>query len=1330
MAKHVIIALFAIVSTVLSQWNDMSGDMKILASDAGGLTVEFRPRYSAFRTIAEGETRFKLPQFDHGVSSLNHRPGAEEVKVRVVPVALPAYSGHRVSVLAADHETIGSFDLAPVPEITIVDALGASRASYRPAFDMRGIFVPEQMATVKEVANIRGRLIGKLVIAPYQYNAAARTLRRYTRLVIRIDFGVPSAPQRSAEEDELLRSTVINYSQSQAWTARTTFRKTAAVPSVRAAGSWAKLEVNEPAIYKIDANYLRALGFDPSALQLTDVKVFGADGRKIPEDISSGRPADLPQIAVDYVNTNPDPAFNDGDYILFYGQGVTGWNYDPVQKQFSHYSNPYTFSNYYFLGIGTTAPVQQAAVVSVSGTTGGRVTVVPGKAFFEEDKYNFLQSGQEWASAPINPNESRVVSTKLPGYQPGSTVTYRYAVYSRSNGTTEFSVEESGTVLGNPLIGPVDLDSYWSPYAARYETIVSAALPLADQRSNVKFTYKTNNTIATGYLDYLRIFYPQQLTASNDLLFFSSPDTNGTVEFGLTGYSSNDLRVYEVSRVGSLRRIVHSVDQQMGSFSVKDTLRSGTIHTYWAGTPSAYRTPVSGVRIGNSDLHSFAGAEFLIITHNDFRTEADRLKRHKESLPGSKRLSTAVFDVDTIYNEFGIGMPDPSAVRDFLKHAYDHWTVRPKYVLFFGDASYDFRSIQKNDRSWVPTFETSESNDKLETYANEDYFSYVDSNAPFSVVIAHGRLTPRSADEARLLVDKIINYESAPMKDLWKNLLTIVADDLWSSDQPNEYFNFNHAESMAAIPSMANFSIRKIYMEEYPITFSSSGRRRPDVRQAIIDQINAGTVLINYAGHGNPKVWAHENVFTIDDVRNQLSNGNKLTFIVAATCDWGRFEVAGEQSSAEEALINRRGGAIGVLSATRVVFAQDNQELNSYFLSNLFVGAKTMRLGDATLAAKNLSNDFDNKRKYFLLGDPTLRLAAPEGSIVVDTILRADGTAADTLRALDKIIVKASVRDSVNAHMNGFSGSALLTVFDSDRIKNIPTMGTAGNYRDDGALIYKGDLSVTNGRLTATFIVPKDISYTNLAGRIIIYFFNNESDGRGYTKNFIVGGTNPSVVKDSVGPELSIFFNDTKFRPGDLVNDNPKLIVVLRDSSGINSSTNSIGHRLEAWLDGSAKSVDLTEFYRGKTDSYQEGTAEYQLSQLSPGSHSVKVRAWDVHNNSSAAETYFSVAAGSSLSIHNVFNFPNPVSTTTSFTFQHNQSSAIDVTIHIYTVTGRLIHTLRRPVVTDRFVKIDWDRRDGDGDEVGNGIYFYKVIATTADGALTSEALGKMAVVR
>ncbi|MFA6541551.1 MAG: type IX secretion system sortase PorU, partial [Bacteroidota bacterium] len=1111
---------------------------------------------------------------------------------------------------------------------------------------------------------------------------------------------------------------------------------TAARHSVLSSGQWVKMEVVQDGMYKIDATYLRAVGIEPASLSsIYDIKIFGSDGKRLDTNLSAARPDDLPQVAVYYSDANGNGKFDTDDYVLFYGQGISGWNYTSASKEYAHYTNPYTNSNYYFLGISSALPAKQAAVVSIAPASGGTVTTAAGKVFFDEERINFNQSGLNWVSAPFNPGDSRVISNKLNGWVNGSAVRYKYLLYSRSNVGANFRLDESGQFVANSSIGSMsneELDDPRMDYARENQWSGQQATTypaLSDQRSNLKLTYTANSNVATGFIDWIEIFYTEELTASNDQLTFVSPDTNGTVQFHLSSFSTNAIEVFDVTDVAGIRKMAGQNDQIFGSYLFSDTLSSGRPKKYWTGTAAQFRTPLSSVKVPNSDLHGFPGAEFIIITHSEFKSEAERLKAHKESLPVP--LSTMVADVDTIYNEFGIGMPDPVALRDFLRWAYTNWTVKPKYVLFFGDASYDYKSILNTDRSWVPTIETIESNNKIDSYSYDDFFAYLDPQSPVTVSLAHGRLCPRSADDARVIVDRIIQYESKPVFDPWKNKITIVADDLWTPEYQNETEHTIQAEELSNPPYTPNsFEVQKIFLGEYPTVYTSSGRRKPDARQAILDDVNAGTLLLNFTGHGNPKVWAHESVLTLDDVKTQFNNSDKLTFIVAATCDWGRFDEAGEQSSAEEVVVNRKGGAIGVLSATRAVYSIENSQTNKLFYQNLFWNTPSLPLGDVTMLTKNgLTNNIINEQKYFLLGDPTLRLAIPEGTLSVDSVNDNSIAIVDTLQALQKVTIKSSVRDQSNTLLSGYNGTALVTIFDSEKstaFKEIPNR----SYVQNGAVLYRGENSVKNGTLEATFIVPKDISYENKNGRISVYFSNGSDDGRGFTKNIVIGGTSAVSAADTVGPSMSVYFDNTTFRSGDVVNENPLLIVDLKDSSGINSSGSGIGHRIEGWIDGSSKSIDLTGSYNGKKDTYQEGTVEYQLSNVSVGNHYIKIRGWDVYNNSSTAEAYFTIASSEGLSIQKLYNFPNPVTTTTSFTFQQNQLIPIDVDIDIYTVAGRLIHRIKRYAVSDRFVKIDWDRRDSDGDEVGNGIYFYRVIARTIDGKYSSEATGKLAVVR
>jgi hypothetical protein len=1318
-----------------AQYNALYPDVTVLASDDRSITIEFRPNYFENQTMEFQHTTFELPQFKFGVRAAQRMPGMEDLQSRVINLAVPGYTGTTVAVVEADYETVNGFSLAPIPQMIPKDNLGAAERVYVPKFVSQQEFYPKILAAIQSIGKVKGWITANVIVTPLQYQSSTKTLRKYSRIVVRVEYGGKENLFDNTGSDEWARASLINYSIGKRWAASLTLKKSSAVDAFLTSGLWFKMEVAEDGMYKIDATYLRSLGVEPSSLSsITDIKIFGSNGRMLPETLLSSRPADLPQCAVMYVDKNSNGKFNDDDYILFYGQGTTGWNYDPVQKNFSHYINIYSNSNYYFLAVGANAPIKTVQQTSFAVSGGSSVTTTLGKVFFKEEKFNFNQSGQNWVSTPLNANGVRTISNKLYGWVEGTSIKYVYSLFSRSNADATFIIEEPGTAPSTLNIGGMTnyiLDSPVFDYANTGTSQMIRTPNLFDSRSNLKITYQSAGTVAQGFIDWLRIFYQQKLTADGNQLLFHSPDTSGVVEYYVDGFTSNDCSVFDISDVNNVRTLSYQTGQLHGSLSFSDSNSAGQLKRYWVGTPSTYKYPKSFIKIPNSNLHGFNGAEFIVITPAEFKSEAVRLKSHKESL--SQPISTVVVDIDTLFNEFGFGITDPVAMRDFIKYAVDHWTMKPKYVLLFGDASYDHKLILGNDKWWVPTIQTSQSNNKIYTYNNEDFFSYLDQANQTKVSIAVGRLCPRSVEQARVLVDKIIGYEKKSLKSNWKNTITIVADDLWSTDdQGGETFNTSDSEILASSYTPKDFEIRRIYTEEYPLLYASSGRKRPEARQAILDQVNNGTLILNYAGHGNPKVWAHEAILTYDDVKTQFFNNDRLTFIVAATCDWGRFDEAGEQSSAEEVMIVQGGGAIGVLSATRAVYADRNAYMNQQFYTYLLNSSAPMRFGDAYLLTKNAVGGYDaddNEQKYFLLGDPTVRLVVPEGTVTIDSLNGKSISVLDTVKALEKIVLKGTVRDLSNAVLTSYNGTAAITVYDAERSRKIPQIPTV-TINETGTIIYRGEASINNGLLNAEFVVPKDIAYDNKNGRISLYFSNTASDGRGYTTHFIVGGTNNQAEPDSVGPEISIYFDTPSFRSGDVVSSNTTLIVELHDKSGINSSANSIGHRLEAWIDESAKSIDLTDSYKGQIDSYQTGTAEYRFNGLNPGTHTIKVRAWDVYNNSSIAEAKFTVSAREGLSIYNVYNFPNPLSKSTTFTFQHNQLSGIDVTINIYTVAGRLIHSIHRQGYSERFFRAEWDGRDSDGNLVGNGIYLYKVAATTADGKYSSESLGKLAIVR
>ncbi|MGB2869567.1 MAG: type IX secretion system sortase PorU, partial [Bacteroidota bacterium] len=816
---------------------------------------------------------------------------------------------------------------------------------------------------------------------------------------------------------------------------------------------------------------------------------------------------------------------------------------------------------------------------------------------------------------------------------------------------------------------------------------------------------------------------------AQDFLLLTSPDTSGTVQYTVRNLSSRDVSVLDVSSHANVRRVSPVAfdpnDPSVCTFQLPQT--AGSVRTIAVVGPNGYKTPANARKISNSNLHGIAGrVDFIIISPQEFLADANRLKAFREQRDS---LKTLVADVEQVYNEFSGGMQDPMAIRDFLKYAQTNWAFQRQYALLLGGGHYDYKNISTSVRNWIPPYESVESISRINSFTSDDYFVFL-TPGDNHVSMALSRIPARSTSEATAMVDKIIAYETTAPYDSWRNRITFVADDGLTSTADDLSTHTYQAERLAQTFTPASFERRKIYIVEYPTVSSATGRRKPEANKAIVDAVNRGTLIMNYTGHGNDKLWAHEYIFTKDENIPQLTNKSMETFLVGATCNFGQYDNPNEQSAGELMLVMGQGGAVAEVTASRVVYSTDNAEFNYRLYSYLFqrdANGRPPRLGDVMWLTKQDLNS-TNDLKFHLLGDPTMRLAIPRAVASVDSVNGNSTGQLTYMQSLGKVSVTGGVRRQDGSLWSTFNGTGLMELFDSKRQVVVPEWGDF-TFDVNGSLLYRGEVSVNDGVFKAVFPIPKDVTFGNRS-RISFYASGDSTDAVGFTENVAIQGTDTTAVPDTTGPRIDIFLNDATFRSGDVVKPDALLMVNLSDDGGINTSSAGIGHRLQATMTNPDATLDLTDYYRGKLDQYQSGQVQYPLTGLAEGHHELAVKAWDIFNNSAEARVTFDVRVTENLDLLNVFNFPNPFSAHTTFTFERSSTDRIDVEIKIYTVAGRLIKVLQQEGLDQRFVQIDWEGRDQDDNQVANGVYFYKVIARTQDRMSATETIGKLTVMR
>jgi Peptidase family C25/Propeptide_C25 len=1313
-------------------------DLTVVSSDARSIVITFSPRYLTPGTFTEQGTEYTLIDFENALQGENARQaGAPDVRFRYVPLGFPGRTGTSVRVIAADYEDVRNVTLAPVPthvnEDNFVDV-----ESYSPSIEAygRSSFTPQEVVQMDGPHRSGDRMIGGVRVYPVQFNPSARSIRKYSRIVVEIVYGPRETGRVRPRVDQALDNVLLNYDAARTWfLPPSPAGVRAAGPSILSTGEWYKLAVNEEGIYKLDRQYLASIGLNVGSIDPRQIRIYGNGGKILSEDPFAPRPEDLVENAI-YVEGEADGTFGDADFVLFYAKATRGVEYNGFARQLEHYINIYTETNYYWLTVGPGQGKRMQTQESLAASP----DVVPDRfldaVFTDQEKVNLLGSGKEWYDQPLLPNGSFTYVTPLPGYQAGSDLTYRYALVSRSSITPTFVVREGAAQVGVHSFLTVNYSAD-GVYAQRSVFTRSGSFPITNNTSQMNFQFNSASAGASGWVDWFEIQYRRSFEGVNNYLRFRSPDTTGIVEYHLTQFSAAP-RVFNVS-VPEDVRIIPAPDM-----TLRDSAFSGRTLEYCAAGSEAYKAPAGAERIQNQDLRGYhltvadSGADFIIVTSREFRSVAQRLKQFREQ-PAHGNLRTLIADVDLIYNEFGGGLPDITAIRDFLKYAYDNWPRPPAFVLMLGGTSFDYKGILGSRSSFVPIWQSQESTDDVKSYSTDDYFVKFGSRQTITI----GRISSRQPSEATILIDKLIRYEDASAADTWASRMIFVADDGWTPSGDEYALHSSQSEFLANNLTPDEFDKKKIYIAEYPTVQTAQGRRKPGAYQAIIDEINRGALVVNFTGHGNPTVWAHENVFNVQTSIPQLVNSDRLFLFFGATCNFSQYDDPKRLTGSELMLNKPDGGAIAVVSALRKVYAGQNATLHQRIFAQMFRRDSFNRLvveRPATaiylMKAAGGSGDPVNDAKYVFLGDPTMRLRFPSGYASIDRINQhalSDSEPAQ-LQALAKVTVEGSIRDQNNIVDSTFNGTARLVVNDATRQVTIVDFSPNFNwtYLSAGGTVYRGENSVVNGRFSATFVVPKDISYADSTtrARLVASFSNGSSDGLGFTDNVRVGGTDAGAPVDETGPTMSIFLGNRSFRPGDLVAENPLLIVDITDSSGINTSVTGIGHRIEARINNSPETIDLTDFYTSKLDNYREGSVQYELKGVGEGKNYVEIRAWDTYNNSSIAQTYFQVSSSSALAVTDVFNYPNPFAASTTFTFRQNQLSPVDVMVKIYTLAGRLIQTLETVSAGESFIRIPWDGRDRDGDILANGVYLYKLVVRTTDGRYSSEALGKLSVLK
>jgi hypothetical protein len=1168
---------------------------------------------------------------------------------------------------------------------------------------------------------------------PYKFDVILGIDRKRPFASVRI----PAFADNGNHKVKQISSVTITLNEKQPVRHTALAAKTTASGSVLASGSWYKVAVSNTGLYKIDYDFIKSkLGVDPSSINSANIRVYGNGGNMLSESNAVSRQEDLTENAI-WVNDGGDGHFDQGDYLIFYAVGPTGWLPNNSNNNFSHIKNIYDDKAYYFLNFdkGEGKRIQDLGSIGSANVTVTKYNdhIVQDNDLVSPSTFGKLWWGEDMGTSP-GKQDTRSFDFNL-----GNTDSADFRIHLGSVSdalTNTFTVSLNGQVMNTLTLDASARNSDDNPIIGG---TVQFKVPFSST-ATIKLTYQpgsgsTNGLTQLGYLDFIEINTRRALAFSEASILFRDRNSTGI----------GNIASYEIGNANSYTQIWDVTDplnpvRMNGSLNGSTYIfrqDASTLHEFAGLNSNQVALPEYIGTVPNQNLHGSNQVDFIIVTPPVFLSEANKLANFHRQL---NNLRVIVATTPEIYNEFSSGSQDISAIRDFAKMFYNRagldTSEMPKNMLLFGDASYDYKDRIANNTNFVPTFESAESYGQLSSFCNDDFFGFLDDsenienlNIANTLDLGVGRLPVKTVEEASAVVNKIVQYKSPASLGPWRLSTTVVADN---EDEAGPHME--DAEIMdSVVTNNSNiYNGSKIYLDAINMVSTPGGLRAPDANKMINDQIFKGTFLLNYNGHGNTDVLAHERIVTQDDY-TKWKNINKLPVMVTATCDFGRFDHPEYVSAGERIILKDDGGAIASLTTTQLVFQYANRVINRKFLDAQFKHANGgwNTFGEAFRLSKNETYAVANTdptvlvnfRKFALLGDPALEPDFPQYFIYTDSVI--DGATlkpTDTISALGAFNIKGSVRD-VNANvLSEFNGRLSVTIFDKPHLVNTITPINK-QFKVRNNIIYRGKATVTNGHFSFSFIAPKDINYDYGKGKNSYYAENGVTDAAGADTAYTIGGYSDNPVIENDAPIVRPYIGDSLFINGGLTGSNTLLYVILQDETGINVSGNSVGHDLIAVLDGDIKNpYIMNDYYETEANTYKRGYVSFPLYNLAEGTHRMTVKAWDVNNNSGEGYVDFEVVNGNIIKVRNLMNYPNPFRDVTHFVFEHNHPDEnLNVEINVYSTDGVWVRNLKQSFLAtgSRSNEIVWDGTGNGGEKLPAGVYIYRVKISTDKGIET-----------
>lgn len=1084
---------------------------------------------------------------------------------------------------------------------------------------------------------------------------------------------------------------------------------------------WFRFRIDRDGFYKLSYSQLIRLGLDPKTMGFNSFHVYGNATGKLPELNSAFNDVDLIQNSVMYQGID-DGIFDEGDAILFYAKGPHKIDYQSdslLIRDLNIYSD---FSSYFLRVSSKIAPKLIDVKDNNSLSTDYVCENFQHHAIHELEDTSLVYAGKRWYG-------------ELLDFQKKLDVNFEHFNTSLNDITILLSGATNARLYGSYLnvylddqiIKKINLPSVSSEYI-RIENTIKIISSAGFNKVSIELIRNSPDT--KFFLDKIEINAFQNLVyfSENDIVTNARNTGKGVVRFNFPKKLNGTF--VDVSIPTDVKAIITKQENNITYF--KDLINVPKLYMYF-NPQNISEVKSNLLPVNSQNLHSTDYVDMIVVTPQEFLSQANKLKQIHEM----EGLRTVVVTDQEVYNEFSSGEMDPTAIKQFARCIYEkqknNAKDRLKYLLLFGDGTFDYKNRVKGNNNYLPTYQFDESEDFLSAMVSDDYFGMMDDDESLKgtdlLDIGVGRMLISNQKQADEMLAKIEEYirKNQSQTD-WRTKMVLIADD-----EEGGYFINNDTEPQSKFLNLKHpeINVVKLYSDAFQQISTAGGERYPALNTQIDNQFYNGALVISYVGHGGPSGAAEERILTIEQV-SSYKNIKNLPLFMSSTCEFTKYNDPTRVSAGEVLYLNPMGGAIALMTTTRPVFFGVNTISGNAFCKNVLqydsISNSSLTFGEIFRRTKNQSGTSSNRRSFTLIGDPALKISYPPNNIFIDSINKVHvNQFNDTLKALSNVSIKGHVTNRSGSKIIE-NGNLFITLYDKKNL--VSTLGQNQsspkiNFENQNSILFKGLVSVNQGYFNVDFILPKDIDYSVGRGKISVISYLENNQAIGYCDSFLIGGISNNFTKDSIGPDITISLDSLKQIQNGVFSANSVLYVGLKDDSGINISSSGIGHQISLVIDDkTTESIDLNAYYVADKNTYKSGKIQYPLPRLFNGKHKLRLKAWDVYNNSSEKELNFYVNQSDGVAINRIFNYPNPFTTNTSFFVEKcSISGQATIKLDILTISGKLVKTvIKENMQFNSNVEqlFEWDGLDQFGDQLAKGVYLYR-ITLSDEGSSTSK---------